>query len=266
MGKDGDGDIYHYAHGIAGRSGAESAEITRQGFEYYADGLEGDTGYWLYVSNKCDWDWMDRELGKTFYINETLLKHWPANVWVQAPLDGLDNICTREKLTLADIAKVRVSPIIDIYSAENPLPMGLIQAEYSLPYCFACYLTGKKPSEDWYSLESRSSKELNELSGIVEYFGPQANRLHMFEIFWQGTFPETTVEVVCRDGRVFSETLRGPKGHPRNNFTMAEEKEFFIARTAEFIGAENAAKFADGVEKLEDCADLNDLTALLAGK
>ena len=152
MGKDGDGDIYHYAHGIAGRSGAESAEITRQGFEYYADGLEGDTGYWLYVSNKCDWDWMDRELGKTFYINETLLKHWPANVWVQAPLDGLDNICTREKLTLADIAKVRVSPIIDIYSAENPLPMGLIQAEYSLPYCFACYLTGKKPSEDWYSL------------------------------------------------------------------------------------------------------------------
>lgn len=47
MGKDGDGDIYHYAHGIAGRSGAESAEITRQGFEYYADGLEGDTGYWL---------------------------------------------------------------------------------------------------------------------------------------------------------------------------------------------------------------------------
>lgn len=72
----------------------------------------------------------------------------------------------------------------------------------------------------------------------MEYFGPQANRLHMFEIFWQGTFPETTVEVVCRDGRVFSETLRGPKGHPRNNFTMAEEKEFFIARTAEFIGAE----------------------------
>jgi glycolate oxidase len=39
-----------------------------------------------------------------------------------------------------------------------------------------------------------------------------------------------------------------------------------INRTAEFIGAENAAKFADGVEKLEDCADLNDLTALLAGK
>ena len=94
MGKDGDGDIYHYAHGIAGRSGAESAEITRQGFEYYYDGLEGDTGYWLYVSNRCEWDWLDKELGKTFYINETLLKHWPANVWVQAPLDGLHNICT----------------------------------------------------------------------------------------------------------------------------------------------------------------------------
>ena len=77
---------------------------------------------------------------------------------------------------------------------------------------------------------------------------------------------EAMARTVCRDGRVFSETLRGPKGHPRNNFTMAEEKEFFIARTAEFIGAENAAKFADGVEKLEDCADLNDLTALLAGK
>lgn len=266
MGKDGDGDIYHYAHGIAGRCGAESAEISKQGFEYYDDGLDGNTGYWLYVSNKCDWDWMDKELGKTFYINETLLKHWPANVWVQAPLDGLDTICTREKLTLSDIEKIRVSPIIDIYSAENPLPMGLIQAEYSLPYCFACYLSGKKPSDDWYSLESRSSKELNELSKIVEYFGPEANRLHMFEIFWQGTFPETTVEVVCKDGRVFSETLLGPKGHPRNNFTMEEEKEFFIARTEAFIGLENAVGFANGIEALDSCEDINSLTALLSGK
>lgn len=266
MGKDGDGDIYHYAHGIAGKSGAESAEITKQGFEYYYDGLEGDTGYWLYVSNKCDWDWLDKELGSTFYINETLLKHWPANVWVQAPLDGLHNICTREKLTLADIEKVRVSPIIDIISAENPLPMGLIQAEYSLPHCFACYLSGKTPSDDWYSLESRSSEALRELSGIVEYFGPQANRLHMFEVFWQGTFPETTVEVVCRDGRTFRETLRCPKGHPRNNFTLQEEQEFFVARAADFIGRENAEKFAQGVAQLEACADLNELTALLAGR
>ncbi len=146
MGKDGDGDIYHYAHGIARRSGAESAEITRQGFEYYYDGLEGDTGYWLYVSNRCEWDWLDKELGKTFYINETLFEALAGKrVWVQAPLDGLHNICTREKLGLSDIEKVRVSPIIDITSAESPLPMGLIQAEYSLPHCFACYLTGKKP-------------------------------------------------------------------------------------------------------------------------
>lgn len=113
-------------------------------------GWKGTSGYWLYVSNKCDWDWMDRELGKTFYINETLLKHWPANVWVQAPLDGLDNICTREKLTLADIAKVRVSPIIDIYSAENPLPMGLIQAGVQ-PALLLCLLPHREKSrrEDW---------------------------------------------------------------------------------------------------------------------
>lgn len=266
MGKDGDGDIYHYAHGIAGRSGAESAEITRQGFEYYYDGLEGDTGYWLYVSNRCEWDWLDKELGKTFYINETLLKHWPANVWVQAPLDGLHNICTREKLGLSDIEKVRVSPIIDITSVESPLPMGLIQAEYSLPHCFACYLSGKKPSEDWYSLQSRSSEELYERSKIVEYFGPQANRLHMFEVFWQGTFPETTVEVVCKDGRVFRETLRCPKGHPRNNFTLQEEQQFFIERTASLIGRENAEKFAQGIAGLEACEDLNALTALLAAE
>ncbi len=263
MGKDGDGDIYHYAHGIAGRCGAESAEITRQGFEYYYDGLEGDTGYWLYVSNKCDWDWMDKELGKTFYINETLLKHWPANVWVQAPLDALDNICKREKITLEEIEKVRVSPVIDITSAEIPLPMGLIQAEYSLPHCFACYLSGMEPSEKWYSLESRADKQLYELSKIVEYFGPQANRLHMFEIFWQGTFPDTTVEVVCKDGRVLREELRCPKGHPRNNFTLQEEVEFFVNRAGEFIGKENAENFARGIAGLENCPDINQLTALL---
>ncbi len=85
----------------------------------------------------------------------------------------------------------------------------------------------------------------------------------MFEIFWEGNFPETTVEVVAKDGKIYSETIREPKGYPRNNFTMEEEKEFFIARAADFIGQENAESFAEGIEKLEQCRDNNELTKFI---
>ena len=62
---------------------------------------------------------------------------------------------------------------------------------------------------------------------------------------------------------VSSDSAFFEKLSPYHTKRFFEESRAFLT---EFIGAENAAKFADGVEKLEDCADLNDLTALLAGK
>lgn len=263
MGKDGGGDIYHYDHGISAKSGVNSAQLTEIGHEYFYNGLEGDNSYWTYVSNQVDYDWMDRELGTTFYITETLLKNWPSNIWCQAPLDAIDHLCRSHSLGLHNIRKIRVSPTIDITSKKRVLPLTLIQAEYSLPYCAACYLKGMEPSAQWFGHENRSSAELDGISNLVEYFGPQANRLHMFRIFWEGTFPETEVEIEDTNGRTYRHSLREPKGHPRNNFTMAEEKEFFRKRSSAFIGEGNAARFVDMVENLESCSDINALTALL---
>ena len=143
-------------------------------------------------------------------------------------------------------------------------PYVFMQAQYSVPHCFAAYLNDPRPSEEWFTAESREPVgRVAELSRLVEFFGPEMDRYEAFLIFMERDFPETTVEVVLRDGRTVSETLKYPKGHPQNNFSFDEEREHFMARAVPFIGEEKARRFVDAVEHLEDCPDLGQIAKLL---
>ncbi len=258
-------DTYHVAHGVSARCGINSALLTAANFEPYLDGLDGNSGFWRQICDQVDWTWLDRDLGSDWLIMQTLLKHWPVNVWIEAPLDGLDTLRRRHGFEAADIEKIRVSPQLDIYTDKGMTrPYVFMQAQYSVPHCFAAYLLDPNPSEDWFTQQSREPVgPVAELSKRVEFFGPEMDRYEAFLIFMDRDFPETTVEVVLKDGRTLRETLKYPKGHPKNNFTFQEEREHFLHCAAPVIGEEKAKAFVDAVERLEDCAHLGQLAGLL---
>ena len=258
-------DTYHVAHGVSARSGINSVLLTEYGFEPYYDGLDGKSGFWRQINDTVDWSWLDKDLGKDWLIMQTLLKHWPVNVWIQAPLDGLDNLCRKHDIKADNISKIRVSPQLDIYTDKGmSRPYVFMQAQYSVPHCFAAYLDNPYPSEKWFTEESRQPEgRIAELSKLVEFFGPEMDRYEAFLMFMDRDFPETTVEIVTKQGETFSETFKYPKGHPQNNFSFDEEKEHFITHTAPFIGKDKAVKFAEAMEMLEACEDISELSELL---
>lgn len=92
-GEVGASDIYHYAHGFCNRNGICAAYMADLGFDGMTESLDGADGLWAQVSDQVDWSWHDRDLGSRYLIQETLYKHWPANMWIQGPLDALDEIC-----------------------------------------------------------------------------------------------------------------------------------------------------------------------------
>ena len=103
-------DIYHHAHGFCARNGVAAARVTQVGFDNCYDAFDGVHAYWHLVSDKEDPSWYDKDLGKHWLINETYLKQWPANMWVQIPLVALDQAMKKRDFTIHDIAKFRVTP------------------------------------------------------------------------------------------------------------------------------------------------------------
>ncbi|MDR2366981.1 MAG: MmgE/PrpD family protein [Deltaproteobacteria bacterium] len=261
--EEGDGDLYHLAHGLCARLGADCASLTEAGFEYFDNGLD-DERYWRQLSNKVDWGWIGHGLGERWLIGETLLKRWPANVWAQAPLDALDAIVRENGLAGDDITSIRVTPQVEIISADAKIPVTYMEAQYSFRYLAAMYLTGLEPSAAWFSPGKIVDESIRKRSEIVSYPTPKVSALKMFEIFWQGTFPEVTVEVETRQGGRYGRTLRHPKGHPRNRFTLGEVQGRAFDLIAPFKGEARAGAFVEAVARLEDLGDVRDWTDKLS--
>jgi 2-methylcitrate dehydratase PrpD len=260
--EEGDGDLYHLAHGLCARLGTDSASLTDSGFEYFYNGLD-DPRYWRQVSNKVDWDWFTKDLGQRWLIEETLLKRWPANVWAQAPLDALDFLVRDNDLSGRDVTAITVTPQVEIISADPKAPLTLMEAEYSFRYLAAVYLAGHEPSDAWFTEDKIADDTIRRRSEIVTFLGPKVSALKMFEIFWQETFPEVTLTLQTSQGASFTHSLRHPKGHPRNPYSLAEEKDHAFRLIAPFKGPDRTQSFIEAVAHLEDFDDLRTITQKL---
>lgn len=260
--KRGGSDVYHFAHGFCAKNGLNSAVVAKKGIEDYDTALDGNDGMWSQVSDTVDWSWYEKGLGERYLIEETLLKHWPANMWIQAPLEILDQMYREHPFRTEEIRKIRVSPVVDLFSWPITFPMGSLGAQFSLGYCFTAYLNDQDPSADWFSEDKLQGGVLENLQDKIEFFGEQRNPLEQFEFFWKSDFPETAMEIELTDGTRMKKILRYPKGHPKNPFTWEEEADGF-RRKAACLTEEQKERFIEAVRKLEDVEDLSQLSSCL---
>jgi len=255
-------DIYHYAHGICARNGIAAAEIVRAGVDPIRFTFDGEKDFGHQIRDKVDESWYEKDLGMWFAVEETLFKHWPANMWIQAPLDALDALVKEHRFGFDDIAAIEVSPEVGLYAQTLTEPVTIMKAEFSLAYCFAAYLRNHTPSAAWYADEQLYSSDARVLERKITYLAPKKNPLEQFMVFWTGSFPETYVSVTLNDGRKLEKSLRCPKGHPRNAFTWEEEAAHF-ANCASCLPKENVEKILGLAKRMEELDDISELCALL---
>lgn len=256
-------DIYHYAHGFCARNGIVAVNVASEGFDNCYDALDGKDGYWHMVSDKCDWDWFTKDWGKKWLISETYLKHWPANMWVQTPLEALSLLKAQHDFAMGDIEKIRVSPFVPfIMGKYSETTCGVLDAQFNIPYCLTAYLMNPEMGAEWFTEEMRNNEKLIEFTEKIKPFGPTQVPHDNFEIFKTGSFPEVTLEIHLNDGTVHSKTMRYPKGHPRNNFTMEEQYEHFRLCTRPYMKKEQIERIIAIVDKLEELDNFDELAVL----
>ena len=258
-------DIYHYTHGFVARNGVVSAQIADLGYENCYDALDGPNGLWRMLSDQVDWEWHTRELGSRYYILDTYLKHWPANMWVQAPLDILASLQKEHGFTKDDIKEIRVSPILPFIMGDySQSTRGVLDAQFSIPYCLTAYLMDPNPGMNWFTKEMRNSQEIIEFSKKFTGFGETTSPFANFEIFKKGGFPTATLEVVLNNGDILARTIQFPKGHANNQFTMEEEAEHFRRCAAGYLSPEEAGRVLALVDDLENLDNFDELAKLMA--
>ncbi|MCR5156169.1 MAG: MmgE/PrpD family protein [Butyrivibrio sp.] len=259
-------DIYHYAHGFCARNGVTAVKIADLGFDNLYDALDDWNGLWNTVSDNVDWDWIDRNLGGEYLIKETLLKHWPANVWNQGPVDTIARLVEDNEFSVEEIESIAISPNVGSkMTGYHKTTRKILDAQFSIPYCVCVYLLDRDP-RNWFTEEMRNNEKLIELTKKVVGSGREYTTRELFELFQSGSFPEVKISISLRDGKEISTILQFPKGHPKNPYTLEEETEHFRFISDDVLGPEKTQLIIDKITHLEEIGDMGELAVLLSDK
>lgn len=260
-------DIYHYAHGTAAYAGVFAAKITDLGFDNGKDYLDGDNGYWSMVSDQNAEEWYTKDFGRRWLILDTYIKHWPANMWIQTPLEILDLIYKEHPFTAEEVKSIKLSPFTTLTANDyTKTARKTLDAQFNAPFCLAAYVLNPVPGGHWFTDDQLERKEVLELAAKITEHGPVVTPSDNFDQFKQGDFPTMTIDVELKDGTILSRTEAYPKGHPKNNTTLEEEYVLFKNITAPYLGEEQAEAFIEAVKNLENLENLDDAAKNLVRK
>lgn len=257
-------DFYHYQHGLTCRDGVTAALIANKGITSLKDSLDGNSGYWVSLSDQCRWDWFDKGLGEDYLILETYMKHWPSNMWIQQPLDGLDLIVKEHKVRAEDVEEIVVSPQFQhrTYFREKGYD-SVVDAEFSIPYCLAARLLMQDPGPHWYKETNFKNEALLNLAKRVKSVGLEMKMAEAFDLFRDENYPEVSVTLRTKGGETFRKDIKWPKGHKHNSFTEHEISDHFLHGASFALDRAHAEKFLESVLNLEEVKDVSGIAALL---
>ncbi|MCI8916802.1 MAG: MmgE/PrpD family protein, partial [Oscillospiraceae bacterium] len=224
-------------------------------------------GYPMMMRGFANPGWIDRNVGTEYLFDQLLLKHWPANMWIQTPLDCLDQLKREHGFTAGDIEEIFVSPTYlervkfswDGYSSCR-------DAQFSIPYCLAAYLLRGEPGPAWYDSSRLNERELLDVAAKVKFDPDKLQDLTVaFNMFQNGSFPSTTVRVTLKGGRQVEATLPFPKGHAQNPFTWEDvERTFRVGARAVGLSAEKTARYIELCRKIDQLDDMAQLAECLS--
>ena len=258
-------DAYHYEHGYRSLDGVVAAMNVKLGISNYMDALDDPWSFENHMSVSPFPEWYTKDLGKRWLIMETLLKHWPANMWIQTPLELTENLLSKHNIGKDDIEEIIVDPPVFLrmyYSPEGYSSM--MQGQFSIPFMLAALILDRIPGSNWCDEAKLHDPELLSLAGKIH--GGESDMLYMpkcFKDFQKGHHPVMTVTIKTKDGKSYSETMEGHLGHPRMMMSPEQFKERFRIQAAPCVQGEKLEKLADTLAHVENCADMADVGAML---
>lgn len=258
--------VYHFEHGFRNYTAATLARCTKLGIEEMEDGLDDFNAYGNIMSPDAHHpEWYTRELGSRYMIMETLLKHWPANMWVQLSVEIAYNLVTQNHIEAEDIEEIIISPGTE--RRMDPVGDGfdsLTHAQFNIPYVVAAMIYNRVPGDKWYAKETLKDPKVIALANRVKASDePMDSPQNGFALFCKGDYPDKTVIIRTKDGRTFSDTMRYHPGHPANMMDRGEISSRFHIQTSLVMDDEKADRALEALWNIENCEDIAALSWML---
>ena len=258
-------DAYHYEHGFRAKDGILAALCAKAGVDNYMDCFDDTYSFDYHMTPTPRPEWYTKDLGKRWLTMEVLLKHWPANMWLQTPIELAHVISTKYHIKPEEIADIELDPptVGRMYFSPEGFN-SLTQAQFSAPFMLAAYLLEPTPGPGWFDRAKLKDPRILELAAKV-HGGPSAPHYlnQCFKGFQNGEFPTKKLTITTKDGKVYSESMDCHPGHPRNMLTHEEFVERFKLQAAPTLKGERMEQVVHALADLENCDDVASIGALL---
>src|SRR6201984_1671869 len=256
----------------AGRMGAESALLARDGFsgpEHIIDGKEGLFAVFKHVQYKSEPATFDGEglikdlpsSPKSHYrILDCGMKSFPIEALSHAPLTAMMKTVKENKLKAAEVREIKVEVIAraaDILGDPHKYqPDSKETADHSLPYCMAAGLVDGIVTPLQFKEERVRDKALIPIMDKVKVLANQE-----FEALFP-KFQPSRVTIMTNDGKEYSTRVDVPKGDPRDPMTEEEIAVKFTALGGDVIGKDQCEKLRHCVMNLDSAKKVDELLEL----
>ncbi|NCB62994.1 MAG: MmgE/PrpD family protein [Clostridia bacterium] len=258
-------DLYHVEHGMRSHDGICAAQMVKLGIDNNLGCFDDEYAYSFHMTSDPRPEWYTKDLGKRYLTMETLMKHWPANMWLQTPLELCHKLVTEHDLKPEDIREIILDPATVGRMTLRPEGYeSMMLAQFSIPFALAAMICNPQPGAAWYSAENLSSPRVLELAKKVHGSDAKPNELlDSFATFRAGSFPEKTLIIRTNDGGEYRVTMAFQPGHPNNMMSRSQFVERFRIQAAPAIGGEKMEQAIDAICNIERYDDISPLSALL---
>jgi len=260
----------------AGRMGAESALLAREGFsgpEHIIDGKEGLFAVFKHVQYKGEPATFDAEAlvkelpnsSKSHYrILDCGMKSFPIEALSHSPLTAMMKTVKQHNIRADDVKEIKVEVIAraaDILGDPHKYrPDSKETADHSLPYCMAAGLVDGMVTP----LQFREERVLDKtLIPIMDKVKVVAN--DEFEALFP-KFQPSRVTIMTNDGKLHSTRVDVPKGDPRDPMTEEEIAVKFTALGGDVIGKHHCKKLQSFIMSMETAENLDGLFELTTAR
>ncbi len=261
----------------AGRMGAESALLARDGFsgpEHIIDGKEGSVRrvqtcaiqrrarHFRWRGVGCG----PAELTKDshYRILDCGMKSFPIEALSHAPLTAMMKTVKEHKIKADDVKEIKVEVIAraaDILGDPHKYrPDSKETADHSLPYCMAAGLVDGMVTPLQFKEERVLDKALIPIMDKVKVVPNEE-----FEALFP-KFQPSRVTITTNDGKSHSTRVDVPKGDPRDPMTEEEIAVKFTALGGDVIGKDQCKKLQSFIMSMETAKNLGGLFELTTAR
>ena len=256
----------------AGRMGAESALLARDGFsgpEHIIDGKEGLFAVFKHVQYKGEPAMFDGEglvkdlpnSAKSHYrILDCGMKSFPIEALSHAPLTAMMKTIKENKIKAGDVKEIKVEVIAraaDILGDPHKYrPDSKETADHSLPYCMAVGLVDGMVTPLQFKEERVLDKSLIPIMDKVKVVANDE-----FEALFP-KFQPSRVTITTHDGKEHATRVDVPEGDPRDPMTEEEIAVKFNALGKDVISDDQRKKLQQCIMKIDSAKNVNELLEL----